>query len=90
MADTTTGPGGPDPDHPGDGPEFAEPAPLSAWARVAWIAGAVLLIVAAFYLMAHTSLPRINPAQTAPSGHYPGRCAVCHTVTADVPVRAKT
>jgi hypothetical protein len=87
MADTTTGSSRPDPDDVA--PEFGEPAPLSLWARLAWITGAALLVVAAFYFMAHAAFPRINPAQPAPSGHYPGTCAACHTVTADVPVRAK-
>jgi hypothetical protein len=87
MADQTTGPTGPGVDDPT--PEFGEPTPLSPGARLAWIAGSVLLIVGAFFLLAHSAFPRVNPAQLAPSGHYPGTCGVCHTVTADVPVRAK-
>ena len=85
MADTTTGSSRPDP----DAHEFDEPAALSMGARIAWIVGAVLLIVATFYLIAHAAFARINPAQSAPPGHYPGTCVVCHTVTTDVPVRAK-
>lgn len=49
----------------------------------------MVLVLAAFYFLAHSAFPRINPAQSAPSGHYPGSCAICHTVTANEPVRAK-
>jgi hypothetical protein len=87
MADTTNGNTALEPED--IAPEFDEPAPLSLGARIAWVVGAVLLFLAAFYLIAHGSFPRINPAQAAPSGHYPGTCSVCHTVTADAPVRAK-
>jgi hypothetical protein len=88
MAEHTAGPAalGPEDD---DAPEFGEPTPLSPVARAAWIVGAVLLFAGAFLLITHAAFPRVNPAQKAPSGHYPGACIVCHTVTADVPVRAK-
>jgi hypothetical protein len=87
MAEDTTGSGTLGPDD--DAPEFGEPAPLSLAARVAWIVGAVVLFAAAFFLITHAAFPRVNPAQKPPSGHYPGWCIVCHTVTADVPVRAE-
>lgn len=89
MADPTAAPAGPDRSEETDGHEFGEPAPLSPIARTAWIAGSVVLVLAAFYFLAHSAFPRINPAQSAPSGHYPGSCAICHTVTANEPVRAK-
>ena len=89
MADTTAAASGPDGSEETDGNEFGEPTPLSPIARAAWIAGSVVLVIVAFYLLAHTAFPRINPAQSAPSGHYPGSCAICHTVTASAPVRTK-
>lgn len=88
MTDETSGVERPVPGSDGE-PEFGEPAPLSLGARVAWIVGSVLLIAGAFYLLSHSAFPSINPAQAAPSGHYPGPCSVCHTVSAGVPVRAK-
>lgn len=89
MADPTDASAGPDPSQETDSQEFGEPTPLSPMTRAAWIAGSVILVLAAFYFLAHTAFPRINPAQSAPSGHYPGSCAICHTVTASEPVRAK-
>lgn len=89
MADETSGPAGSDPSEEADRPEFGKPAPLSTFARVAWIAGSAMVVFVAFFFLAHMAFPRINPAQVAPSGHYPGTCAICHTVTADVPVRAR-
>jgi hypothetical protein len=58
-----------------------EPMPL----RTKIIAAIVLIVVAVggLFLMLRMSSPTISSARTAPAGHYPLPCPVCHTVTAE-------
>jgi hypothetical protein len=62
-----------------DGPD----EPMTLRAKIA--AGVVLTVVllASLFLMLRMGSPAITTSRTAPSGHYPLPCAVCHTVTAE-------
>ena len=60
-----------------------EPMPL----RSKIIAAAVLIVLAAggLLLMLRMGSPAITTARTAPAGHYPLPCPVCHTISAAPP-----
>ncbi|HEY5112948.1 MAG TPA: hypothetical protein VIJ45_02425 [Coriobacteriia bacterium] len=50
------------------------------------VLAAVILTVFALgglFLMLRMGSPTISSSRTAPAGHYPLSCPVCHTVTAD-------
>lgn len=50
-----------------------------------WAGGVIVAALIAFALL-HVSSPRINPAQTAPEGHFTASCWLCHTVSSSASV----
>jgi hypothetical protein len=59
------------------------PMPL----RTKIVAGVVVTVVllGAVLLIMRMGSPAIGASRTAPGGHYPLPCAVCHTITTETP-----
>jgi hypothetical protein len=63
--------------------------PMTLRAKIAAAVVLTVVLLGALFLMLRTGSPAITSSRTAPAGHYPLPCPVCHTVTAE-PLKAPT
>jgi hypothetical protein len=66
------------------GEDGEDDVPASLGTRVMGIFFAVVLLLIVGFAFLHVALKPIAGGVTAPKGHYPGPCWVCHTVTSTV------